>query len=203
MFIVLEGIDGCGKSTQATRLVSHLKSLGREVVHVREPGGTTLGETIRSLLLAPESEGKIDARAEALLYSAARAELVHELLKPALAAGKTIVCERYLYSTLAYQGFGLDQDTAELQALSAYATSRLKPDLVLLLDLDPNAALARVKRDKDRIESRGASYLERVREGYLRLSRREPERFVVIDASRKSEEVTADLARAVEEHATP
>lgn len=197
MFVVLEGIDGCGKSTQARRLVDELKRRGREVIHVHEPGGTSLGEALREIILKPAANVEIHSRTEALLYSAARAELVDSVLAPALARGAAIVCERYYYSTLAYQGYGLEQDTGALHALSAYATARMKPDRVVLLDIDARAGLARVGRALDRIESRGADYLSKVREGYHLLARREPERFRLVDAAGTPDEVSAAVMKTL------
>ncbi len=189
MFLVLEGIDGGGKTTQARLLAEELRRRGREVLHVHEPGGTPLGERIRGVLLASEPGVEIGARAETLLYSAARAQLVSTALRPALAAGKCVVCERYYYSTLAYQGFGLEEDVAALRALSAWATAGLQPDRVVVLDLDPAQGLARVRRSRDRIEARGADYLRRVRAGFLRLAKEDAARFRVVDASLAAPEV--------------
>ena len=199
MFVVLEGIDGCGKTSQAKLLVSALEERGRQVLHLHEPGGTVLGEKLRSLILTPDANVEISSRAEALLYSAARAQLVREVLEPALAEGKSIVCERYYYSTLAYQGYGLGEDTGPLHSLSAYATAMLKPDRVVLLDVDPNLALNRVGKNLDRIESRGPEYMHRVREGYHLLSRREPERFRIVDATQSIEDVHAQIMSAIED----
>lgn len=199
MFVVLEGIDGCGKTTQARMLVTELEKRNREVLHLHEPGGTVLGEKLRSLVLTPDANVEIDSRAEALLYSAARAQLVRTVLEPALEAGKWVVCERYYYSTLAYQGYGLGEDTGLLHSLSAYATSKLKPKRVLLLDIEPTKALGRVGKNMDRIESRGPEYMHRVREGYHLLSRREPERFRIIDATQEIDAVHAQLMENLED----
>lgn len=196
VFVVLEGIDGCGKSTQARLLTEELRRRGEDTLHLHEPGGTDLGNTIRKLILDPNTKG-IHPRAEALLYSAARAELVHSVLKPALAAGKSIVCERYYYSTLAYQGYGLAEDTGRLQSLSAYATDMIKPTRVVMLDIDPITALGRVGKNLDRIELRGAEYMHRVRDGYFLLSRREPDRFRIVSALGTPEEVSARVIEAL------
>lgn len=201
MFIVIEGIDGCGKSTQAKLLVEALKkskaTAKAGVMHLHEPGGTRLGEAMRELLLRTEPKIEISARAEALLYNAARAELVDEVLVPALAAGKHVVCERYVYSTIAYQGYGLQQDTGALHGLCAYATGKLKPDRVVLLDLPAAQSFERMKRGKDRIESRGHEYLEHVRQGYLLLKSREPERFRVVSALGTPDEVHGRIVEAL------
>jgi len=158
-----------------------------------------LGEKLRSLILTPDANVEISSRAEALLYSAARAQLVRTVLEPALAEGKSIVCERYYYSTLAYQGYGLGEDTGPLHSLSAYATGMLKPDRVVLLDVEPTLALNRVGKNLDRIESRGPEYMHRVREGYHLLSRREPERFRIVDATESIEAVHEQIMRAIED----
>lgn len=197
MFLVLEGIDGGGKTTQARLLAEEIRRRGREVLHVHEPGGTPLGERIRSVLLASDPEVAINARAETLLYSAARAQLVCQALQPALAAGLCVVCERYYYSTLAYQGFGLAEDVQALRALSTWATADLQPDRVVVLDLDPAAGLARVHRSRDRIEARGADYLGRVRAGFLGLAREDAARFRVVDASLSAPEVFRRILEAL------
>jgi dTMP kinase len=199
MFVVLEGIDGCGKSTQARLLVEELRRRKQDVLHLHEPGGTSLGEKLRTLILTPDAQVEIHSRAEALLYSAARAELVRSVLAPALKAGRTVVCERYYYSTVAYQGYGLGEDTGPLHAISAYATKLLKPHRVVLLDIAPTRALARVTKALDRIEARGAEYMGRVREGYHLLSRREPERFRIVDADAAQDVVFTRVLEAMKD----
>lgn len=196
MFLAIEGIDGCGKSTQAKRLVEHLKRPDRVVHHLREPGGTPLGERLRDLLLA-KSEVSISPFSEALLYSTARSELVRSVIEPARARGEWVVSERYFYSTLAYQGFGLGLSVPDLLALSRLATGGLLPDRVLLLDLSPKTALARIRGGFDRIEARGGDYFERVRDGFLELARQEPQRFVVIDAGLEIDAVAQSIREAV------
>lgn len=191
MFLVLEGIDGCGKSTQASQLVAELERRGKETLHLREPGGTALGDTLRKLILSLESGVEIHSRAEALLYSAARAQLVRSVVRPALAAGNWVVCERFHYSTLAYQGYGLGEDLEHLRALSAYATEMALPDRVILLDVAPEVALTRVGKNLDRIESRGLEYMRRVRDGYIILATEEPQRFRTVNAGGTAEECRA------------
>lgn len=199
MFVVLEGIDGCGKSTQAKLLLAALKDRGTDALHLREPGGTRLGDVIRNLILNPDADVEIHSRSEALLYSAARAELVRTVLSPALDQGRSVICERYYYSTLAYQGYGLGEDPGLLHSLSAYAIAKIKPQRVVLLDLAPEVALQRVGKNRDRIESRGEKYMHRVRDGYFLLKRREPERFRVIDASVDQDEVHQRIMEALED----
>ena len=196
MFLAIEGIDGCGKSTQAKRLVAHLERPGRVVHHLREPGGTPLGERLRDLLLA-KSEVSISPFSEALLYSTARSELVRSVIAPARACGEWVVSERYFYSTLAYQGYGLGLSVPDLLTLSRLATDGLLPDRVLLLDLSPQTALARIRGGFDRIEARGIEYFERVRNGFLDLARQAPERFVVIDAGQDVDAVAQSIREAV------
>lgn len=198
MFIVIEGIDGCGKTTQASRLVTHLERRGRRVLHVREPGTTRLGERLRDIVLS-RKDIPISPRAEALLYSCARAELVESVLKPALKQREIVVCERYVYSTLAYQGAGLQLDEDLLDAVQRFAIAGLKPERVIVLDLDPGIARTRLSGKADRIEARGSDYFDRVRKAFLQLAARDPTRFVVIDASRAVDLVAADVARAVDD----
>jgi dTMP kinase len=197
MFIVLEGIDGCGKSTQATRLAATFAATGREVLHLREPGATPLGERLRSIVLA-RNELSISPRAEALLYSTARAELVDSVIRPALARGCVVVCERYFYSTLAYQGSGLGLDRQGLEAVSTFATGGLLPDRVFVLDLPVDVALARLARGHDRIEARGRDYLDVVRRAFLEMALLDRPRFWVVDASADPDRVASEVAR----HAT-
>jgi dTMP kinase len=191
--ITLEGPDGAGKTVLAGRLAAALQARGYDVVLTREPGGTRLGDRLRAVLL--EGADPIDPRADALLFSAARAQHVAEVIRPALAAGKIVVCARFADSTLAYQGYGLGLPIAELQELTAIATDGLAPDLTILLDLDPRLGLRRKSaREHTRFESTfDLAYHERVRAGFLELAAREPERFAVIEASRHVEAVFADV----------
>jgi dTMP kinase len=152
VFVVLEGLDGCGKSTQAALLVARLQGLGREVLHVREPGSTLLGERVRSLLL-DRSLGEISPLAEVLLYQAARAQLVGEVLQPALTSGRDVVCERWHYATSAYQGVASGAGLEAVRATSAIATQGLEPDRAVLLDLADEASRGRIGRPLDRMRS--------------------------------------------------
>jgi dTMP kinase len=184
-FIAFEGGEGCGKSTQARRLAQRIGAL---LTH--EPGGTRLGKEIRSLLLEP-SHGELDARAEALLMAADRAQHVAEVVRPALDRGEDVIADRYAGSSLAYQGFGRGLAVDALEELSNFAADGLWPDLVLLLDLVPEAAALRVTSSPDRIEGAGPEFHARVREGYLALARRWPDRWVVIDAAQDVDAVEA------------
>lgn len=181
LFIAFEGGEASGKSTQAKRLADRIGA-----VLTREPGGTALGEQIRALLLDPA--GVVDARTEALLMAAARAQHVHEVIEPALAAGRHVVTDRFTASSLAYQGFGRGLPIAEVRALSAFATAGLEPDLYVLLDLPPDVAAARRSRSHDRMEAAGADFHQRVRAGFLSLVDRT---WVVVDGALPPDEVEA------------
>lgn len=195
-FVVLDGIDGCGKSTQAARLARWLREAhGREVATLRDPGTTAIGEAIRELLLGARGTGMAPG-AEWLLYVAARAQLVHERVAPALAAGHTVVCDRFTLATLAYQGHALGAPLHAIRAAAAAVTAGAQPDLQLVLDLAPEVGLQRTGRAPDRIEARGVEYLARVRAGFL-AEARDDARIVVIDASRDPEAVWLDVRAAV------
>jgi dTMP kinase len=191
--ITLEGPEGAGKTVLGQRLATALVERGRSVVLTREPGGTRLGERLRSLLL--EDGGRIESRADALLFNAARAQLVSEILRPALAAGQVVVCARFTDSTLAYQGYGAGMPLAELRALAAIATSGLVPDRTILLDLDPELGLRRKSAgEQTRFEaSFDLEFHRRVRAGFLELAAAEPDRFRMVDASRGVDAVFADV----------
>lgn len=199
MFITLEGPEGAGKTTQIRLLAGLLRDEGRTVVVVREPGGTPIGDQIRDVL-HDTANTAMSPTAEVLLYSASRAQLVHEVIRPALAAGAVVLCDRYADSTMAYQGYGRGLDRAMLAALTAIATGGLSPDLTLLLDLDITHGLSR-RRDQgeemNRLDLEAVEFHERVRRGYLALAAAEPGRWLRIDADRPVAEVFADVRRAV------
>lgn len=194
-FLVLEGPDGSGKTTQAARIADHLRRRGADVVVLREPGGTAAGEAIRDLLLDPETE--VAPLTEMLLYQAARAQIVERLIRPALAAGKTVVLDRYGFSTIAYQGYGLGVDPAAIRAVTRVSTGGLEPDLVFFLDVPPEVGLARIQGRRDRIEARPLEYHRRVREGFLAEARGLGPRALVLDAGRPADEVTAAILHAL------
>lgn len=197
-FIVFDGPDGAGKSTQAAALGEHLRGCGERVQLLREPGATAAGEAIRDLLLDPGTD--LAARAEMLLYQAARAQLVETVLRPALDEGTSVVLDRYWYSTAAYQGYGLGLDVEEVRRVSAAATGGLEPDHLFLLDLEPEVGLGRLRGARDRIEGRPLEYHRRVREGFLAEARRLGERATILDASAPAEEVTARILAVVDRH---
>jgi dTMP kinase len=201
-FITLEGPDGAGKTMQAQRLAESLRDEGLRVVLTREPGGTPLGERIRDLLLDPTAPGH-GPQVDALLFNAARAQHVAELIRPALAQGAVVVCDRFVDSTLAYQGYGGGLDVEELARVSAWASDGLVPDLTILLDLPVDAGLARraggpaAGRTRFEDEARhDRAFHERVRAGFLALAAREPDRWRIVDAARDADTVAADVLAA-------
>jgi dTMP kinase len=195
-FIVLEGPDGAGKSRLQRALGQHLRGLGHDPLELREPGSTPLGEQLRKLLLDP-SVGHLDPLTEAFLFSAARTEMVRTLIAPALGSGRTVLLDRWFWSTLAYQGGGGGAPLDLLERMSHAASAGLRPDLVLLLDLPPAVASSRRGRP-DRMERHGADYQERVRATYAMLARREPGIVSVIDAAKPFEAVFGDARREVD-----
>ena len=177
-FITFEGSEGCGKSTQSEMLFGYLKSKGLKAIYLREPGGVKLSEKIRDILLDPKN--KISPEAETLLYMAARAQVVEEVIKPALKAGRIVVCDRFLDSTIAYQGFGLGVDIKLIKSIGNFTTQGISPDLTIFLDLPVKSGLKHRHNCKDRIECRSVNYHLRVRNGYLRLARQEPRRIKIV-----------------------
>lgn len=195
-FVVLEGMDGCGKSTQARRLVERLRAQGRTVVHTREPGGTVAGERIRAVLLDP-ALGEVDPLTEVLLYQAARRQLVTQVVRPALARGEVVVCERWHYATQAYQGAAGGASAEDVRTSSRLATGGLEPDRAVLLDMDDAGAQARMQRERDRIEARSEGYRARVAAGFRDIFRGAPQRMRVVAAAGTPDEVEARVWEAV------
>ncbi len=203
-FITLEGPDGAGKSTQADLLAASLRSLGHAVRLVREPGGTALGERVRELLLSSDA---LDHRpaSDALLFNAARSQLVYEIIRPALARGEIVLCDRFADSTLAYQGYGEGLEVKALRSLGEWATGGLAPDLTLLLDLSEDAGVARQAAraaGSNRFEAGrrdDGSFQRRVRQGFLTLARAEPHRWQVFDAAQPVDVVARRILEVVRE----
>ena len=189
--VVFEGGEGCGKSTQAARLASRL-----DAVLTREPGGTQMGERLRELVLDPASDD-LDARTEALLMAAARAQHVAAVVAPALRAGRHVVSDRFTDSSLAYQGYGRGLPVSELRELSLFATAGLEPDVVVLLDLPAAEAALRRGPDTDRLEAAGEAFHRRVGEGFAALAAADPDRWVVVDASGDADVVAGRVWDAV------
>lgn len=197
LFITLEGADGCGKSTQSAILADRIAATGREVVRLREPGGTAVSEKIRALVLDPENS-EMAPECELLLFEASRAQLVRQVIEPALARGAVVVCDRFYDSTFAYQAAGRSLAEQTIRAANALGSCGVAPDRTLVLDMDTDAALSRATRDgADRMEAEGVAFQRRVREGYLRLVAEEPRRVRRVDATGTVEEVAGRLADAL------
>ena len=198
-FIVLEGIDGAGKSSQMEPLVAWLHGRGCTVTTCRDPGATPVGDAIRAILL-DRHDLQLAATAEMLLYMAARAQLVADVIQPSLARGEWVVSDRYLLANIVYQGYagGLDPDT--IRQVGAVATAGLEPDLVLVLDVDLDTAAQRLARPLDKLENRGDAFRSRLRAGYLAEAARQPDRIVIVDAAGKPAAVQANLRAAIDRH---
>lgn len=200
LFITFEGGDGTGKSTHANRIVEHLHALGHEVLHTHEPGGTDVGQQIRNIVL--HHDGDIDPRAEALLFAADRAHHIATVVRPALQAGKIVIQDRYIDSSVAYQGSGRDLGADEVRELSLWGTRGLLPDLVVLLDLDPEIAQQRMRSVRDgldRLEREASDYHRRVREQFLQQAGADAERYTVVDANRPHEQVANEIRARIDE----
>ncbi|RLC81811.1 MAG: dTMP kinase [Chloroflexi bacterium] len=200
VFITFEGPDGSGKTTQIRLLAEWLREQGHEVVLTREPGGTEIGDQIRTVLHDPYNTA-MDARTEILLYSASRAQHVAQLIRPSLAAGKIIISDRYADSTLAYQGYGRGLDLEVLRAVTSFATGGLTPALTVYLNITPEEGLQRRRLGGDewnRLDAEALEFHQRVRAGYLELVKQGTERWAVIDAARSVEEVQAEIRTVVQ-----
>lgn len=200
IFITFEGPDGAGKTSVLQSLLPQLERLGRDIVTTREPGGVAIAEAIRSVILDPKHT-EMDAKTELLLYIAARRQHLKERILPALETGKLLLVDRFIDSSVAYQGFGRGLNATDIDWLNHFATDGLKPDLTLYFDIDVKEGLARIARNKDRdvdrLDMETTDLHERVRQGYLSILDKEPERFVKIDASQPLDAVVADALTAI------
>jgi dTMP kinase len=197
LFIAFEGVEGAGKGTQIRMAEEHIRSLGLDVLVTREPGGTQLGEQIRQVLLDPKT-GKLDARAEALLFAASRAQTVTSIIRPALADGKIVLSDRYVDSSLAYQGWARGLGEQDVLTLNVWATQGLFPDLVILLHVEPELGLLRSTEAPDRMELEGQDFHAKVSDAYLKIAEEHPERFVVVEADKPQAEVFIGVKDALE-----
>lgn len=196
MFISFEGAEGAGKTTQISILKNYLETKGFEVIVTRQPGGTDLGKSIRTLILDPEQPDKPSPIAELFLYMADRGHNVETLIRPSLEQGKIVICDRYTDSTIAYQGFGRNIDIEKLEILNNIATTSLKPDITFVLDLPVEEGIKRViKRDSklDRIESEKIEFHQKVRNGFLYLAEKDPNRVKVINSLKPIEEISVEI----------
>lgn len=196
LFITFEGADGCGKTTQIELLDKYLRENGFETLLTREPGAKGLGVKLREILL--NYDGEVSPVAESFLFLADRAQHVDCIIKPALKEGKIILCDRHTDSTVAYQGYGRNLDLDRINYLNNIATSGLKPDLTIVFDIDVETSMSRVGKNKDRMESSGVEFFNRVREGYLEIAKKEPQRVRVINSSDTIENIHKKVVELVE-----
>ena len=196
MFLSLDGVDGAGKSTQIQLLCDWLRGQTCDVVTCRDPGSTQLGEEIRGILLG-HHDTPVSMRSEMLLYMAARAQLVEEVIRPALDSGKVVVCDRYLLANVVYQGYAGGLDVDDLWSVGRVATGALEPTCTFLLDMPPEDSLARLSGQPDRMEKRGLEFMTRVREGFLTEARRHPDRIRVVDARGSIDDIHTEIRQHV------
>ena len=199
MFITLEGPEGSGKTSHIPGLAEAIRQAGCEVVLTREPGGTEIGNEIRSTLLSLKNT-EMHPTTEILLFQASRAQLVNQVIRPALAEGKVVICDRYADSTLAYQGYGHQTNLEQLTQIVEFATGGLKPDLTVLMDVAIETGLKRRSSDDEqwnRLDAKEVAFHQRVREGYLKMAAAQPTRWVIVDAAQNLEGVLADLTKVV------
>ena len=198
LFITFEGADGCGKTTQINLLKDYLEKEGYDVILTREPGAKGLGEKVREILL--NYDGVVSDRCESFLFLADRAQNIDIIVNPAVAAGKIVLCDRHIDSTVAYQGYGRGLDIDRIKMLNSLATNFKKPDLTIVFDIDVETSMQRVGKDKDRMESAGVDFHNRVREGYLKIAKEEPERIKVINSVQPIENVFEELLEIVKKY---
>jgi dTMP kinase len=207
LFITFEGLDGAGKSTQIARLAKRFEDSGKRVVCTREPGGTPLGDILRDILLDPRQEN-LSPITEVMLYATSRAQLVHEVIRPALEEGCIVLCDRYVDASVAYQGAGLKIGTQVVSEVNRFATQGLVPDVTFLFDLPVETSRCRVENSRigtspDRIERRSPEYFNRVRQEFLRIANDEPGRIVVLDATKTPDELEEEIWRHVANRVVP
>ena len=195
LFITFEGGDGCGKTTQIKLLDEYLRGKGYQTLLTREPGAKGLGEKIREILL--NYDGEVSPRCESFLFLADRAQNIDCIVKPALAEGKIVICDRHTDSSVAYQGYGRGLDIDRIKMLNTLATDGLVPDLTIVLDVDVETSQARVGSEKDRMESAGIEFFERVRNGYLEIAKQEPERVKVVDSTQSIEAIHKEIVELI------
>lgn len=197
LFITFEGADGCGKTTQMDLLAEYLKNNGKEVLLTREPGGKGLGEKVREILL--NYDGDVSDKCESFLFLADRAQNIDIIVNPAVEKGKIVLCDRHIDSTVAYQGYGRGLDIERINMLNNLATNGHKPDLTFVFDIDVETSMKRVGKEKDRMESAGIDFHNRVRKGYLELAKQEPKRIKVLDATKSIEEIHNEVIKIINE----
>lgn len=197
LFITFEGPDGCGKTTQMKLLAEYFEKKGKEVVLTREPGGKGLGEKVREILL--NYDGEVSDRCESFLFLADRAQNIDIIVNPAVKEGKIVLCDRHIDSTVAYQGYGRGLNIDRINMLNNLATNGKKPDLTFVFDVDVETSMKRVGKEKDRMESAGIDFHNRVRKGYLELAKQEPKRIKVLDATKSIEKIHKDVINILAE----
>ena len=197
LFITFEGADGCGKSTQLSLLSEYLKNKGYEVLITREPGAKGLGEKVREILL--NYDGEVSDRCESFLFLADRAQHIDKIINPAIEKGVIVLCDRHTDSSVAYQGYGRGLDINRIKMLNELATNGRVPDLTLVFDVDVETSMSRVGSEKDRMESAGMEFFNRVRNGYLEIAKQEPNRVKVLDAKKSINDIQKDVVKLVEE----
>ena len=198
LFITFEGADGCGKTTQLDLLKDYLENRGYDVVTTREPGAKGLGVKLRDILL--NYDGVVSNRCESFLFLADRAQNIDIIVKPSVEKGKIVLCDRHTDSSVAYQGYGRGLDIEEINTLNNFATGGLKPDLTLVFDVDIETSMKRVGAEKDRMESSGIEFFNKVRNGYLELAKAEPDRIKVIDSTGSVEEIHKDVIEVIKNY---
>lgn len=197
LFITFEGADGCGKTTQLNLLKEYLEKNGYNVLVTREPGGKGLGEKFREILL--NYDGVVSERCESFLFLADRAQNIDTIVKPAIESGKIVLCDRHIDSSVAYQGYGRGLNIEEIKQLNTLATGGLLPDLTLVFDIDIETSMKRVGKEKDRMESAGNEFFNRVRNGYLELAKHEPKRIKVVNSTGSIEEIHEQVIKIMKD----